>query len=708
MPEDLSAIFKPEAKTIMKIFGDADSYYQIPDYQRPYSWNDEQIEQLWDDIYSAMESNDESYFLGPMILIRTNDGYFEVVDGQQRLTTLMILFCVLRDLYFKDDNRILNAIKSLVNQKYRLRLITQLHYQNQFEQEILDGIKLPQNKLTKKQREKNKFINAALIFRNKLESIEDEDEQITKLVDYLLNKVIMITITCSKQSFAIKLFQVLNTRGLDLTNTDLIKSYLYGRLDDERKRKQFVATWGEIETISKQIEEDVEGLFTYYEYYLLARNPKYSLYDELTRTPTFKEKDSNEVIYLVKKFIDNFSVISQWESKLIFSFWYLPNQVFWKAILTTAKMQDFDDFERLCKELRKFYYCYWIAGYTTSKIKQFSFNLISWIKRGRKLDEIKKEIGKKMADDDVLNWMKESLKSDVYGNSWLKPLLLLIEYEQTDNSKISCIELDRKLHADHILPEKWFKKEEWKKMWTEEQAEKWLHKIGNLTLLSGKKNLAQHNDPPSKKAEMYKKGHGGTTAFEISKRIIERLETGTWTEDDVKDRQKWIIGQVEKILGLNLNGGTAHAEEFDTHVHKYTPFQADIREFKESKVADGVIENVDTIVVPANKEGFEETFLGKNRWYTIRISKSMIGKIKYIAGYQTAPTSAITHYAEVSKIERYKDTDKFIVYFTDQANKIGPLKLIPKSKGKVKAPRALRYTTFNKLRNAKSLDEVFL
>lgn len=148
-------------------------------------------------------------------------------------------------------------------------------------------------------------------------------------------------------------------------------------------------------------------------------------------------------------------------------------------------------------------------------------------------------------------------------------------------------------------------------------------------------------------------------------------------------------------------------EEFDSHVHKYTPFQADIREFKESKVAGGVIENVDTIVVPANKEGFEETFLGENRWYAIRISKSMIGKIKYIAGYQTAPTSAITHYAEVSKIERYKDTDKFIVYFKDQANEVGPLKLIPKPKGRVKAPQAPRYTTFDKLKNAKNLDEVF-
>lgn len=148
-------------------------------------------------------------------------------------------------------------------------------------------------------------------------------------------------------------------------------------------------------------------------------------------------------------------------------------------------------------------------------------------------------------------------------------------------------------------------------------------------------------------------------------------------------------------------------EEFDSHVHKYTPFQADIREFKESKVAGAKIENVDTIVVPANEEGFEETFLGENCWYAIRISNSMIEKIKYIAGYQTAPTSAITHYAEVAKIERYRDTNKFIVYFKDQAKKIEPLKLIPKPKGKAKAPQAPRYTTFDKLKNAKSLDEVF-
>jgi len=85
-----------------------------------------------------------------------------------------------------------------------------------------------------------------------------------------------------------------------------------------------------------------------------------------------------------------------------------------------------------------------------------------------------------------------------------------------------------------------------------------LNKIGNLTLLSGRKNIAQRNDPPIKKAEMYKKGHGGTTAFEISKKIISKLEQGSWTEKDVEDRQRWIVQQVETILGVKLNGGTAH------------------------------------------------------------------------------------------------------------------------------------------------------
>ena len=116
------------------------------------------------------------------------------------------------------------------------------------------------------------------------------------------------------------------------------------------------------------------------------------------------------------------------------------------------------------------------------------------------------------------------------------------------------------------------------------------------------------------------------------------------------------------------------------------------------------ISEIDTIVVPARKDGFIETFLGEDCWYAIRLNSSMIPKIKYIAAYQVLPVSAITHIAKVKKIEQYKETNKYIVYFTEKAEKINKIK-IGTTKGK--APQSPRYTSKERILNAKSLDDVF-
>lgn len=140
---------------------------------------------------------------------------------------------------------------------------------------------------------------------------------------------------------------------------------------------------------------------------------------------------------------------------------------------------------------------------------------------------------------------------------------------------------------------------------------------------------------------------------------------------------------------------------------KYTPFQPEIRSITESPKSGLDIEDLDTIIVPANEEGFNGVFLKRNCWYAIRISSAMLDRLHYIAAYQTAPISAITRYAEILKIEKYKDTGKYILFFKDQAIDIGPISLLPKSKGKVRAPQAPRYTNFKKLLIAKTLDDVF-
>ncbi|MGD0696028.1 MAG: DUF262 domain-containing protein [Terriglobia bacterium] len=527
-----------------------------------YSWEAEQIEQLWDDLYQAFNDNDESYFLGPTIFVRKEEGHFDVVDGQQRLTTLTILFAVLRDYYLKGSattrsNAVRNAIQSLIDNKYRLRLVTQMNYQNQFEQEILNGIDLNQLKSTKAM---SSFQGAALIFNTKLEELRGAagNERVEHFVDYLLNRVVMITITCFNQHSAIKLFQVLNTRGLELSPADLIKSYLYGECEGETKKKQLVATWNEIVTITDHMkpEESVSDLLTYYEYYLLVQNPKRTLYEELT--DQFEKKDPNTVVYDFKSFVEAFNDVASAQSKAIYSFLYLPNQVFWKAILATAKKVSYPDFDGLCQEIRRVYYSYWVAGYTTSKIKQMSFNLIGWVKALSPLSEIRTQIEGRMKADSVMKYANDNLDGDVYGKPWLKPLLILIEYAQTDDSKTAFIQMDQRLHVDHILPQGWNAFEEWKAMWDEKAAAKWLNKIGNLTLLSGRKNQQASNLPFTDKKKIYAgKGLDGTVAFLMSQRIIE---IPNWLEGAVAERQKEMLGDVSRILEIEVLEASAQSE----------------------------------------------------------------------------------------------------------------------------------------------------
>ena len=109
--------------------------------------------------------------------------------------------------------------------------------------------------------------------------------------------------------------------------------------------------------------------------------------------------------------------------------------------------------------------------------------------------------------------------------------------------------------------------------------------------------------------------------------------------------------------------------------------------------------------MPAREDGFRDTFLGQNCWYSIRIHSSMLSRIKYVAAYRVAPDSAITHIAPVESIKQWKDTNKYILNFSSPATEIGPIKLMPK--GRVKAPQAPRYTSRTRLITAKNLDEAF-
>ncbi len=151
-------------------------------------------------------------------------------------------------------------------------------------------------------------------------------------------------------------------------------------------------------------------------------------------------------------------------------------------------------------------------------------------------------------------------------------------------------------------------------------------------------------------------------------------------------------------------------------IHLFEPFNEELIEIKETKTSNRAdYDKIDTVVVPARKEGFERVFLGEKCWYAIKMSSTVIDKIKYIAAYQIRPISGVTHYALVDRIEKYDfsnkhktDTwnytnqNKYILYFKSKAKKIGPLKL-----NKMTHLQGPRYTTSEKLFKAKCFDDIF-
>lgn len=579
-------VFKPQSLTIGELFGNKDSLYQIPRYQRPYSWGDDEIGKLWEDLRDAQQV-EPNYFLGSIITAQPEEksNYLDVVDGQQRLTTILILLCVCRDLYPDINNDLLekdpfaidsSTIKSSIrlNDRFeRLRLKTHSNHESDFQKFIItDGNSIGNKKPLKKelrleQEPKFKFKNTAIFFRDKLEELGREGTG--NFINYLFNKVKIIRIDCQSVSFAIKLFQVLNDRGLDLSNSDLIKSFLIGRIhkmyehnneDKKSHEDRFMDDWKKCETIAIDTEETMNNLFVMFEYYLLAKNPERSLYDELKNL--FEEQDPNLIISEFKDFISEYKdkIYSTTDTR-IYSLFYLRWSVYWRTIVTTALHAGYPSFDEFIRLFRRYYYLNWIAGNTLSKIKQTSFNLIMSLKEGKPIEIIKEELEKQLSSD-VIRRAVDNLNGDIYFEPWCKPLLFMIEYEQIDNPTFLYMS-DRNIQTEHILPQKYSNISGWNNVSKIPWIEDWIHSGANLTLLSGSKNLDARNSEFSVKIQSYdgtgfeKPDDRKITSFSITQKIVNDYNAGRyekeWGVSALNARWVWFCEQVERLLEINLD-----------------------------------------------------------------------------------------------------------------------------------------------------------
>ncbi|GAA8054231.1 hypothetical protein Neuguinea42_02610 [Helicobacter pylori] len=206
-----------------------DSYYQIPIYQRPYQWTEKNCEKLLDDLFSSYELYNESdYFCGSLVLIaigtdsKTKAKTYDIVDGQQRLSTFILLAKVLATLYDKDLNKISRDFleKSLgdTDEEKRDRLnfnAMAFNSKKDFKDALTSFNDAP------KSNDKNNYLKNAICLKNYLRNKEIGD--INDFIKWLYFKIVFVKTTCSNISMALRIFSVLNARGLPLHAIDVFK-----------------------------------------------------------------------------------------------------------------------------------------------------------------------------------------------------------------------------------------------------------------------------------------------------------------------------------------------------------------------------------------------------------------------------------------------------------------------------------------------------
>ncbi|MCT7538596.1 DUF262 domain-containing HNH endonuclease family protein [Aliarcobacter cryaerophilus] len=550
---------KASIESLKKVLCDDERFYQIPDYQRPYSWDKDNVSDLISDLVTSYINNiEENYFCGSLVLVQGDKGRLDIIDGQQRVTTFTILACVIRDLYYDIlDEKQKDYIKLSIQDKYentkrKLKFLTNDKYQLDFEETVLKKINFISNKNDyEKDFPKNRYLqNAHFIRDNIKENFGNFNIDVNKFVIWLYEKVVLTTILCPNADSAIRIFNVLNDRGMPLSPIDILKSSLMQRILNEEDKNTFKVSW---EVIITKLEFDdiaFEDMLNSYLYYKLGDNPSVRIDTELMDIFKKENKLENplEIISEIKKFSDSYIEILTLKNKYIFCLKYLKHRIYWTSILASAKFVKYKDFDKLIKYLMAYYYQNWIAGKTVANIKQTSFNIIKSIKKDDNIDEIVKLMQENLKKYETTNMFENELNiNNHYERNWAKPLLILVEYFWTDsqNEQQSFIPLSSKLHLEHILPQT--TNEFWNNIFTIEQREIWTNSLANLVLLSLRKNIQAQNYDFNSKKEAYFNNDNVITSFHTTRDIKEICE---WNEKELKLRKDKLVNKINEIISI--------------------------------------------------------------------------------------------------------------------------------------------------------------
>ncbi|WQV87688.1 DUF262 domain-containing protein [Helicobacter pylori] len=552
-------------------------YHQIPIYQRPYQWTEENCEKLLDDLFFNYEDDRESdYFCGSLVLVKSDPNSktetYDIVDGQQRLSTFILLAKVLVTLYSErlteeSKDYLQESLNGRYGKKDRLNFsAVGFNSKKDFQYALTSFNDAPVSN------NKNNYLKNAICLKNYLKKKEIED--INDFIEWLYFKVVFITITCPDADKALRIFNVLNARGLALSATDIFKGELLKHAK-EHEREEFVSRWNALSQKCSDNDLKIETLFSWYLTYL---NPVTSREKMEKRLVTwFNKLNKTPLEYLkgVEDFYNAYDEMLEMQDRHAYLLSYKDDD-YWRVVLCTSILHHYSDqdIEALKELLVKFYYQDWVAGQTRSTRNQTCCNIIIALKEKKSVRYIASIVVKKYLDDkNITQRFRDNLKDSklyekfyfvgksVKKNSWLKPVLILVEYFVSDDSYPKRIQMDKNLHIEHILPQQPGSSSQWVKDFSEEERELYTHSLANLTLLGGKKNTQASNKDFKEKKEIYmgnavklgKDKRGREKPFKVMtcyKMTIDVAQYTEWTPKSLEKRKEELIQIIESVLVL--------------------------------------------------------------------------------------------------------------------------------------------------------------
>ncbi|GAA7512694.1 DUF262 domain-containing protein [Helicobacter pylori] len=567
------------------------SYYQIPDYQRPYQWTEKNCEKLLDDLFSSYEYYKGSgYFCGSLVLIvintdsETNAETYDIVDGQQRLSTFILLAKVLATLYDKDlkptSRELLEKSLGDIDGEKRERLHFNAMGLNAKDDFVYALEHFNDSQASKNKNNKNNYLKNAICLKNYLK--EKEIKDINDFIKWLYFKVVFIKTTCPNVSMALRIFSVLNARGLPLHAIDVFKVELLKKLANKKDQEEFVSRWSALHQKcsgneskfpkrkeNKREKNATETLFSWYLTYLNPVTSGKSMEERLADQFERLNKPPLEYFKGVEDFYNAYCKVLEmqdWHAHLLS---YLASD-FWCIILCASLLHRYSDqdIEALKELLVKFYYQNWVATREEPK-KQTNCNIIKALKEKKSVEsiasivkeyldyhKITQDFKKNLQDSKLYEQHKKSSK-----NSWLRPILILVEYSMSDDFYPKRIQMND-FHVEHILPQQPGSSSQWVKDFSEEERGLYTHSLANLTLLGGTKNAQASNLDFKEKKEIYmgnavklgKDKRGREKTFKVMTCYKMTIDIATnyteWTPTSLEKRKEELIKRIESVLAL--------------------------------------------------------------------------------------------------------------------------------------------------------------